>query len=179
MRIFLVRHGQTDFNVQRRNMGQRFDISLNEAGVNQAMKLAETIDTDFDVILSSSLKRATETAKIISDKLNIAYEVRDELMERDTGYLAGNTWDDIAEKFHVTQTDLDKQLITDFSPYGGESAEQVISRLKKIIEEVKLNYKDKKVLVVTHQGILRSLHKMFKSGEYTRLDNAQVIELEI
>lgn len=69
MKIYFVRHGQTDWNIQHRLQGSA-DIPLNKTGINQAQILKEKINNlDIDFIISSPLKRAVDTANIInSDK---------------------------------------------------------------------------------------------------------------
>lgn len=90
MRLFVVRHGQTDWNLQRKIQGTT-DIELNENGIRQANDLKKELqDKDFkiDLIISSPLKRARETAQIISDgKIDIIYD--DNIIERNHGELEG------------------------------------------------------------------------------------------
>ena len=93
MKIFMVRHGQTDSNAAKRIMGQRVDESLNDEGRRQAEELREGIqDKMFDVIFSSPLKRAEETARILAHERNVPVVLRAELKERDFGALSGKTW---------------------------------------------------------------------------------------
>lgn len=67
-KIILVRHGETDWNSQLRFQGGK-DIPLNDVGRDQARKLAEYLtDTNIDVIYSSNLSRARDTAQIIGEK---------------------------------------------------------------------------------------------------------------
>ena len=71
MNLYLVRHGQTDWNIQGRIQGST-DIELNSTGLNQAQKTAELLkNIDFDVIYSSPLKRTVDTAKIINTYHNL------------------------------------------------------------------------------------------------------------
>ena len=66
--IYIVRHGQTDWNVEGRNQG-RTDIELNETGIKQAEEIAKKLEgKKFDMVFSSPLKRAYKTAQIISNK---------------------------------------------------------------------------------------------------------------
>ncbi len=70
MKLFVVRHGETDWNVERRLQGQT-DIELNENGIRQANKLKQDLndkDCNIDLIISSPLKRAKKTAEIISGR---------------------------------------------------------------------------------------------------------------
>lgn len=84
--IYIVRHGQTDWNVEGKYQG-RIDIELNVNGINQAKQISEKLkDIKFDKIFSSPLKRALQTAIIISGGDII---IDDRLIERSNGELEG------------------------------------------------------------------------------------------
>ena len=84
--IYVVRHGQTDWNLQGRCQGWH-DIELNQTGIEQAEKLAKLLaDVKFDVCFSSPLKRAVKTAQTIYDG-NIILDQR--IIERGNGELEG------------------------------------------------------------------------------------------
>ena len=86
--IYLTRHGQTDWNVQKKVMG-RCDEPLNEKGREQAKQTKELLsDINFDLIICSPLLRAKETAQIINQDRNIKIEYDDRIIERDFGELA-------------------------------------------------------------------------------------------
>ena len=85
MNIFVVRHGQTEWNVMKKMQGAA-DIELNEKGLSQASDTADMLrDLAFDIIFCSPLKRAKQTAEIINDDrgLNIIFDerLREEIME--------------------------------------------------------------------------------------------------
>jgi broad specificity phosphatase PhoE len=81
--IYLVRHGQTDWNVEGRNQGHT-DIELNQMGIEQATQLAEQLrNIRFDNVFSSPLKRAMKTAEIIHSGGEVVYDVR--IIERCNG----------------------------------------------------------------------------------------------
>ena len=85
MNIFVVRHGQTEWNVLKKMQGSA-DIELNEKGLSQAQDTADMLSSEtFDVIFSSALKRAKQTAEIINNSrgLNIIFD--DRLRERNFG----------------------------------------------------------------------------------------------
>ena len=84
--IYVVRHGQTDWNLEGRFQG-RIDIPLNEKGKSQAKKTKEKLEgIKFDKVFSSPLKRALETAKIITDE---PIDIDDRIIERCNGQLEG------------------------------------------------------------------------------------------
>ncbi|KKW08471.1 MAG: Phosphoglycerate mutase [Candidatus Kaiserbacteria bacterium GW2011_GWA2_49_19] len=183
MKIFMVRHGETDSNAIKRLMGQRCDDTLNDEGRRQAKELNENIaEMMFDVVFSSPLKRASETAEIIAQKRNLPVILRDELKERDYGSLSGKTHQE-ADAFtkgkwaELRALDLNQKY--DYHPYGGESAEDVKERLLKFIDEIKREYASKRVLVVAHAGILRLSHLLFREVKVSHIDHASIEEFEI
>ena len=92
--IYIVRHGQTDYNVIGR-YGGRIDVPLNEEGIKQAHELKEMLkNIKFDLVFSSPLKRAIKTAEIISDN-EIILDKR--IIERDNGELEGKLKTEITE----------------------------------------------------------------------------------
>jgi broad specificity phosphatase PhoE len=183
MKIFMVRHGQTDSNAAKLIMGQRIDESLNDAGRKQVQELTMKIqDMTFDVIFSSPLKRAAETAAILASGRDTKVVLRDELKERDFGSVSGKSWAD-ADALAVAEPGglktADRHLDYDYRPYGGESAEDVKKRLLRFIDEVKRDYSDRRVLVVAHGGILRFAHKLFHDADIDHIENAALEEFEV
>lgn len=180
MKIYLVRHGQTASNVKQAYMGQKIDESLNETGRKEAIKLISELPKNLDLILSSPLKRASETAEIISQEFNVPIQYRKELVERDGGKISGMLWSDIEKEFGLSLDHFQSMLDYDFTVFGGESIGQVRTRIERFFEELE-KYKGKKILVVTHGGIIKVMHaiKPQASGRYTPVTNAKVIEFEI
>ena len=79
MKIYLVRHGETVYNIQRIIQGW-CDSPLTEEGIKQARKLKEYLkDYEFKAIFTSSLNRAADTARILNEDRNIHFEIFDEL----------------------------------------------------------------------------------------------------
>ena len=172
MKFIFVRHGETEYNKLHRRMGQRIDESLNEAGLNQARELANQLEDNFDVIFSSPLKRAKETAEIIAERFNKKLIFSDYLKEHDIGSLSGKAREK-GERMGIGDPEYD------YRPYGGESVEDVKARLEKFIKEVKESYPDKTVLVVTHGGIIRLIHYLHKKEELDHIGNTSVHEFEL
>ena len=146
MKLIFIRHGQTDWNKEKKLMGQT-DIPLNEEGLAQARAVAETLAGDFDALYSSPLKRAYQTAEIISERLKKPIIVREELKERGFGSLAGQSWDEIAVATKEDLKAVTKEERYDFRPWGGESAEDVTARLTAFLDDLK-THDYKKVLIV-------------------------------
>ena len=89
MDILLTRHGQTEWNVLKKVQGKA-NIALNETGENQALITAQNlIDEEIDLIISSPLKRALQTAEIINKTKNIPLIIDERISERDFGEFEG------------------------------------------------------------------------------------------
>jgi len=148
MRLLLVRHGRTVEN-QRRIVQGHIQGTLSKEGVKQAKLLAKRLsDMKIDIIFTSDLKRAKDTAKEIIKLHPEAKLVEDKrLRERSFGIYDGKHKDLVIKK--VFQKN-------DFSyrPPKGESFEDVIKRVKDFYKEILKNHTKKTVLVVAHGGLL-------------------------
>ena len=179
MKLIFIRHGETDFNATHKTMGQRMDFSLNEKGVEQAKEIFNKLPKDFKHLFSSPLKRAYETAKMIAKQFDKEIIIRNELAERDYGELSGKTWDEIKKIAGEELKVLDRTLKYDYRKYEGESVEDVEKRVKAFVDEVKTNYKDSKVVVVSHGGIIRIMHKLFGNKEVHEMENVSIHEFDL
>lgn len=160
MKIYLIRHGVTDQNKKRCLQG-RSDIELNENGRELARKTAEGLrDVDFDIIFSSPLKRAYETAEIIRGERNIPLIPREELLEISFGAYEGLCFGQ--EHYNIPDVDFmnffnkPQEYVT---PPEGESFEQVITRTGLFLQELRNNpqYQDKTILLSTHGCALKAV----------------------
>src|SRR5436853_1073134 len=95
MRLYFIRHGQTDYNLKKLPQGQEIDAPLNETGRAQAEKAAEFLPKNIDVFYSSPMKRTLQTAEILNKKLEKEILVHDLIKEMSYGSLAGKTWPEI------------------------------------------------------------------------------------
>ncbi len=158
MKLYILRHGQTDYNLQGRFQGQ-IDIPLNENGKNQAIEALKIFkDVDIDVIFSSPLSRAKDTVKKISEYKNIDIIIDNRIIERSFGNLEGKYSVDNLEKYNIENMMHLKQ--------------RVFSFLNDIIKE----YNDKNVLVATHEGIAKVVEIFFygeEAGKNFRLKNGE------
>ena len=144
MTFAFIRHGQTDWNRDDRLQGSS-DIPLNEVGRAQAHEAAELLrDGGWEVIVSSPLSRARETAQIIADDLDLelgpAYEM---LIERDYGVLEGDSSSAIIAKY------------PDRDYPGAETLASVVSRGTAALARIADDYRDRDVMIVCHGTIIR------------------------
>ncbi|MFR5602371.1 MAG: histidine phosphatase family protein [Lachnospiraceae bacterium] len=135
MKLYLIRHGQTDWNLQGRIQGNR-DISLNETGREQAQALARGMGSrEVSCIFSSRLLRARQTAEAIGAAKGVPVEVIDGLEEVDFGAWEGMTWEEINAAYpeEYAAWRKDPSAVT---PTGGEAREQVEKRCQAAVERL-------------------------------------------
>ncbi|MFH0806195.1 MAG: histidine phosphatase family protein [Candidatus Brennerbacteria bacterium] len=163
MDILVARHGESVMNTDGRCAGW-FNDELTETGRAQAKKLATHIPEGLTVIFSSPLSRALETARIIADHHKVPKErIRGDgkLMERNFGVkFQKHTWEEFAAIAGHDLKPADRALRYDYTRFGGESVDRVKARVQEILPEIRRE-EGKKVLVVTHGGIIRILKSMF------------------
>lgn len=159
-RILLSRHGETDWNAERRIQGST-DIPLNARGEEQARCLADRLaGTPFCAIYSSDLKRAFRTAELTRERRpDIPLIPALELRERNWGALEGLRWDDIMRDHPdvaegITSGDPDYAL-----PGGGESRAQVLRRATSLFLRIVKDHPGQTVAIFTHGGVCATLLK--------------------
>ena len=179
MEVYFVRHGETDENKKGINLGSKMDVPLNQWGIEQAREIQ--LPSGFDLIFTSPMKRCLQTAEIINKKLKVKIIVRPELTERGKGVLEGKNDTETAEYTNnALNTDFfARNLEVDYSPYGGESIEQVRQRLKIFTKDLLRDYPDKKILVCTHMGIMKVLNALYSKQSAENFSNAVLQTLEI
>jgi len=154
-RFFLVRHGKTE-GEESRYYGHT-DISLSQEGVKQGEALrARLARENINVIYSSDLRRASDTAGIIAAAHNLQVIPRPGLRELDFGELASMTFEEMKEHYHGALRLLSGQDPGMSAP-GGESLRQMSVRLKRFTAEVRKQPTERTLLVVAHGGSLRVL----------------------
>ena len=177
MILYVVRHGETIRNKLGLIQGQT-EWDLTEKGIKDAEELRDIVDKlDIDVVLSSPLKRAVDTASIItSDKYPI--NIDDRIVERNWG---------MCEGAHIEEVDTVKcwNFFINTDNNKIEKVQDLLARVSEFLEDIKVRYKDKNVLVVTHSAVLRAihycLHPIPEDGDMSKLEipNLRLIEYEI
>ena len=158
--FYLFRHGQTNWNLEKRCQGHT-DIPLNESGLKQAEELSLKFNQiPLEVIYSSDLKRAIQTAEVLSLKKNIPLLISEHLREFCLGSAEGQSHDDLISSFGV---ELWENFLSinceknDISYPGGESRYQVLKRTMKILNTIACESSYEKIGIATHGGTLRNL----------------------
>lgn len=151
LELTLIRHGETDYNAERRMQGQ-LDIPLSDNGLQQAQQLAKRLkDREYDYVYSSDLARAYVTAKTCFPKGKIITDSR--LRERSYGDFEGKVFSEYNETELKIYQAYKQDTFTNGLP-GGESGFQLYTRVHKWLKELPTNGK---AIVFTHGGVVRSL----------------------
>lgn len=155
MKLYVTRHGETEFNAQNRISGVT-DILLTENGIAQARAMAQKAKEYGDIqrIIASPLKRAQMTAQIVGDLLGLPIQTDERLTEWDYGSFEGK--DRFTEGFAETKAEFGVRM-----PDGGESVFQIVQRTYNVIDDVKRLYPEENVLLVCHGGICRVIDSYF------------------
>ena len=152
MKIYVTRHGQTDYNKSRMMQG-RSDIPLNETGIMQAKTRRESLgDIKFDAVYSSPLVRAIQTAEIIGNVSREDIILDDRIIEADFGKyeLMGYYSTGLAMMGYWTFPEIFP------APGGVETIKEMVDRTSSFLRD--LEQKDyEKVLVACHGGIIRPI----------------------
>ncbi|AHM56600.1 phosphoglycerate mutase [Peptoclostridium acidaminophilum DSM 3953] len=153
-RIYLTRHGQTEWNVQKRFQGHR-DSNLTEMGVRQAQWLRDYMkNKPIDRVYSSPLPRAYTTAQIVTEGMDIEIERRDGLKEMNFGVWEGMSESDIKES-SAEQLHNFWNRPHMFEPVGGESYEEASKRITEEFEDIVKSSSGSNLLMVVHGVVLK------------------------
>lgn len=145
----MVRHGQTDWNLQRRYQGQ-IDIFLNASGILQAKELANSLSgMRFDGLISSDLQRAMQTASEIAAIIHLPVQQDIRLREIHQGDWEGRLMDDVFQNDPLSVDQVYKDP-DNYKRPGGESIAGLARRIQSCLQELSQLNGDKKIIVVSH-----------------------------
>ncbi|THJ75594.1 bifunctional RNase H/acid phosphatase [Candidatus Frankia alpina] len=155
----LLRHGQTPLSVDKRFSGT-VEASLTDLGMSQAAAVADRLrDEPFDLIVSSPLKRARQTA----EALGRDYVVDDDLRETSFGAWEGMTFGEVRERF---PDELNAWLADpNVPPPGGESLISTVTRVARVRDRLLVEQPSKRVLVVSHVTPIKGLTQLALGAE--------------
>lgn len=155
-RFYLVRHGETTWNKEFKYQGQA-DIPLTDFGREQAQSVAKALkDHDFDIIYSSDLSRAKETAKIINRYHNLDIALSEDIRELSFGKWEGFTYNELEKKVPEKLREWQDNPIY-VRPPGGENLLDLFKRTNRFILEAVKHYPRNRILVATHAGPIRAI----------------------
>ena len=182
MKIWLARHGETDWNVRHMMQGTT-DTEFNENGLVQAKRLGEAMkDSGVTRVYTSCLKRAARTGQIVAQCLGVPCEVREGLQETGLGEWEGRVWKDIcAEDPEGTERWMKDRR--NARPPKGETYQEVLDRFTAAVVRIaRGNTQD--VMIVTHNGTIKAFLAELNStpletmGEDYPTPNAGAIEVD-
>ena len=167
--LTLIRHGQTDWNLQRLLQG-RTDIPLNDTGREQARAVGRELAASgrhWDALVSSPLQRARETARIIGAQI---------------GLTPAGTYADLAERSFGDAEGYDCTGMTEderhaFMEEHGEAAEHVVQRGIAVLREIAARYPQQDVMIVAHGTFIRLTAGRILGVELPSLQNGEVVEV--
>lgn len=151
MKIILLRHGQTDANLESILDGQKLNQHLNQTGVKQALAVKEGLKNHkIDLIITSPLNRAKETATYINENHNVPVIEDVRLIEKHFGIYDGKKMS--PEELHTFRL----YYLNRPTPQG-ETMPELVSRAYSFLDDIKGKYKNKTILIVTHGFPFRAI----------------------
>ena len=166
MDILLIRHGQTDWNIEGRLQGST-DIPLNQEGLMQAELCAQFLKTvNLTTLISSPLSRAKQTAELIASTCHLPIVEMAAFREKSYGDAEGLAHFERQEKFRTR-------------PFPKEELfENLITRVFEGLNEITQKYSNQKIAIVTHGGVINCILHVISNGEIgtnkTILHNASI-----
>lgn len=163
-KFILLRHGQTDWNIRKLYQGHA-DIPLNETGMEQILRAADLLkDTPIDVIYSSDLTRAKQTAEAVHRYHPLIPLILDSRMrERGFGEYEGKPYAKDLMNPGIREEMAQNPLTFKFT--GGESIADVSERAKEVLAEISEEYPDKTVLLVSHGSFLTVISALINNED--------------
>ncbi|NJN15231.1 MAG: histidine phosphatase family protein [Oscillochloris sp.] len=155
--LFLIRHGETDWNMQGRWQGHA-DVPLNDIGRRQAALVAARLRDEsvvFDAIYSSDLARAFQTAWEIGAAVKVAVQLLPSLREIDLGNWSGLTYEEMREKYPTEIALLDQGQ--DIPRGGAETLAAMQRRVVEAVDAIAAHHKGECLALVTHGGCIRMM----------------------
>jgi broad specificity phosphatase PhoE len=170
-RILLARHGETEWNRIGRWQGHA-DPPLNETGRRQAAELAERLAQDgISAIYASDLRRASETAQVVGERLGLVVHEDPQLREIDVGSWSGLTRPEVEARFPNGFARWQAGEIG----HDGETREELTERVVAAVDRIARAHPGETVLVVTHGGAIRALRRHAAGDSGTVLENAATV----
>jgi broad specificity phosphatase PhoE len=162
LKLFLTRHGETLWNVEKRLQGWK-DSDLTENGVNNAIALGETLnETVFQAVYVSPSKRTIDTAKLIMGNKEVPVNLDERLREINMGDWEGRTHNEVAETdphaFHAFWN-----APHTYEVLKGENFSAVQRRAIEVIDHIQTSHLNGNILIVTHTVVIKCLLAYFKN----------------
>lgn len=164
MKIYITRHGQTEWNVEGRMQGAK-NSNLTQQGKKEAMNLGNSLkDTKIDYIYTSPLTRAYDTALLIKSDREIDVEIYENLKEMNFGVWEGMHSDDVVRDYEKEHYKFWNEPHL-YTPIGGETFESLINRIKIALSDIISQNKGENILLVTHTVVIKAIYAIVKDYE--------------
>lgn len=182
LHLMLVRHGETEWNAQRRYQGQS-NMPLSGLGRRQAQLIATRLAGDkIDFVYASDLKRAWETASFIAEKIGLKVSSEPRLRELKFGILEGLTFDEAQGQF----PEMIAAWLEDINntPEGAETIDLFNTRIISLLDDLKKEHDEQIILLVGHGGSLSEILRVVlglsrEKRWYLEMENASLSEVLI
>lgn len=174
MKMYIARHGQTQWNVERRIQGHG-DSPLTDLGKQQAQELGKILSgVRFDAVFSSDLLRAKRTAEQIILERKLEVITTKLLRERAFGTYEGQYIANLKEFDEILESLSDKERFSYKTEEGIENDEEIVGRFLTLTREIAVRFTDKTVLMVTHAGLMYAflIHTGFAT--YSQLPHGSI-----
>lgn len=175
IKIYLIRHGETNYNRDGCFQGQSLNPSLNETGFQQAEKLSLVMKfLELDAVYTSPLLRARQTAEAVANDRELPLIKDDRLLEVNLGIVEGQPKEKVKVRMPSAYSDWRDLSKFDVAFPKGETRRQVLSRFMDFIKSAeKSGYEN--IAVVTHAGVLRSF--LASQGiQQSKISNTEIIQ---
>lgn len=174
MKLVLLRHGETDWNLEKRIQGTQ-NVPLNERGKMQMKEISEHFFNEYEKtfhrIIVSPLRRTVESALILNERLRLPLEFREEFQERSFGILEGQTVEEIRQRYQIEDVEEVHE-----ARHGIESMDTLSLRLEKGLRYLRETYSQDRIVLVTHGSIIKEIARQYghqigivKNGTYLEL----------
>jgi len=180
-RFYIVRHGQTEWNLLRRVQGQ-VDSPLTREGIQQAKDRAEDLaDINFEAVYASDLLRTRRTAKILAKQHQLVIKTSRAIRERSYGIYEGRVLAEIQHELadiYAQRSQLPTQERLNFKVHKSvESDEDMASRFIGFLRQAAIAHTNGNVLVVSHNGVMRALLIKLGFFDYEQADQIYIENL--
>lgn len=178
--VFTLRHGVTELNRDKRVSGQTLDVPLLPEGIRQAEEARDRFaGTPLDLVISSPLARAIQTAEIVTGIPREAMEIDPLVTERSFGRMEGLTRAEVEARFQEVQYLQIGPVGHSLNPPDGEPFPALHDRTRRVLQRILERHRGRRILVSSHQTFLQQLHGVLRGlGPFEALQH-DILNLEL
>ena len=174
MKIYLTRHGQTEWNIQGKMQGTA-ESTLTEKGIEEAKKLGKSLEKiKFDSVYTSPIGRAHDTTKYIVGDRDVEIKTMNCLREMNFGIWEGMYNSEVQEKYMDQYNKFWNEPHL-YEPMKGETFQEVVDRVRDCFFNIIRNEKSENILVVTHTIVIKAIYTILKNNTVDKLWNPPFI----